>query len=91
MVYITGDTHIPVDISKLNSKRFPDQKTLSKDDFVIICGDFGGVWNNDHEERYWRKWLEQKQFTTLFIDGNHENFHLLNEFEVVDFAGGNLG
>ena len=88
MVYITGDTHIPVDIAKLNSKRFPAQKDLTKDDFLIICGDFGGVWNNDREEMYWRKWLEQKNFTTLFIDGNHENFHLLNEFEIVDFANG---
>lgn len=88
MVYITGDTHIPMDITKLSSKRFPDQKDLSKDDFVIICGDFGGVWNNDHEEIYWRKWLGQKKFTTLFIDGNHENFSLLNEFEIVDFANG---
>ena len=88
MVYITGDTHIPVDIAKLNSKQFPAQKDLSKDDFLIICGDFGGVQNNDNEELYWRKWLEQKSFTTLFIDGNHENFHLLNQFEIVDFAGG---
>ena len=88
MVYITGDTHIPVDISKLNTKRFPDQNNLTKDDFLIICGDFGGVWNNDNEEIYWRKWLEHKKFTTLFIDGNHENFNLLKKFEIVDFAGG---
>ena len=73
MVYITGDTHIPVDIAKLNSKRFPAQKDLTKDDFLIICGDFGGVWNNDREEMYWRKWLEQKNFTTLFIDGKDVN------------------
>ena len=79
---------MPVDISKLNSKRFSEQKNLSKEDFVIICGDFGGIWNNDNEEMYWRKWLEQKRFTTLFIDGNHENFSLLNEFETVDFHGG---
>ena len=88
MIYVTGDTHIPIDISKLNSKCFPDQNVLSKEDFVIICGDFGGVWNNNREEMYWRRWLEQKNFTTLFIDGNHENFHLLNGFETVDFHGG---
>lgn len=88
MVYITGDTHIPVDISKLNTKQFPCQKNLSKDDFLIICGDFGGVWINDNEEIYWRKWLDNKNFTTLFVDGNHENFQLLNEFEIVDFHGG---
>ena len=51
MTYITGDTHIPCDISKLKTKRFPESKKLSKNDFLIICGDFGGVWNNDNEHR----------------------------------------
>lgn len=88
MIYITGDTHIPIDISKLNAKHFPAQKNLSKDDYLIICGDFGGVWNSDAEEMYWRKWLDRKNFTTLFVDGNHENFELLNSFEIVDFFGG---
>ena len=88
MIFVTGDTHIPIDISKLNTKSFPLQKKLCKDDFLIICGDFGGVWRNDKEERYWRKWLEEKRFTTLFVDGNHENFDLLSSFEEVDFHGG---
>ena len=30
MIYITGDTHIPVDIQKLSTKRFPKQKELAK-------------------------------------------------------------
>lgn len=88
MIFITGDTHIPVDITKLGSKNFPIQKELTKNDFVIICGDFGGVWNNDSEEMYWRKWLESKNFTTLFVDGNHENHPLLNSFETVELFGG---
>lgn len=88
MIYITGDTHIPCDISKINTKNFPDSKNLSKKDYLIICGDFGGVWSNDNEELYWLKWLDNKKFTTLFIDGNHENFNLLNEFEIIDFCGG---
>ena len=88
MIYLTGDTHIPIDISKLNTKSFPYQKDLSKDDYLIICGDFGGVWNNGKEELYWRKWLDEKKFTTLFVDGNHENFDLLDTFETVDFSGG---
>lgn len=88
MIYITGDTHIPIDISKLNTKHFPLQKNLTKDDYLIITGDFGGVWRNDREEAYWRGWLDKKPFTTLFIDGNHENFNLLSTFETVDFCGG---
>ncbi len=88
MIFITGDTHIPIDISKLNTKSFPIQKTLTKDDYVIICGDFGGVWNNSKEDKNWQKWLTEKPFTTLFVDGNHENFELLYEYPVVDFHNG---
>lgn len=88
MLYITGDTHIPTDVSKLNSKRFPEQKSMTKDDFVIIAGDFGGIWDSSNEERYWLKWLEEKSFTTLFVDGNHENFTELAKYEVVPFHGG---
>ena len=88
MIYITGDTHIPVDVQKLNSRRFAEQKQLTENDFVIICGDFGGVWDNSNEEHYWRKWLEKKKFTTLFADGNHENFEMLNKFPEIEFYGG---
>ncbi len=90
MIYITGDTHQSIDISKLNTKKFPEQKELTKSDYVIICGDFGMVWNNSKEEMYWRKWLEKKNFTTLFIDGNHENYELLNEFPIIEKFGGKV-
>lgn len=89
MIYITGDVHIPTeDIQKLGSRRFPEQKQMSEDDYVIICGDFGGVWDGSREEKYWVKWLNNKNFTTLFIDGNHENFDLLGEYPVVSFHEG---
>lgn len=90
MIYITGDTHIPINISKLNRKNFPEQKNLSKEDYLIICGDFGGVWDNSKEDMYWRNWLDQKNFTTLFVDGNHENFDLLSTFEEVELFGGRV-
>ena len=32
MIYITGDTHGEIDISKLNSKNFPQGNSLTKDD-----------------------------------------------------------
>lgn len=88
MIYITGDTHIPIDVGKLSSKRFPEQKELTNTDFLIICGDFGGVWCGDNEELYWRKWFDNKNFTTLFIDGNHENHDMLEEYPEIDFFGG---
>lgn len=89
-MYITGDLHGYTDISKLNSKRFPQNKNLSKNDYVIIAGDFGLVWDNKNDELYWRKWLARKNFTTLFIDGNHENFDLLNSYPVEYWNGGKV-
>ncbi len=88
MLYVTGDTHIPIDIQKFNTKLFAEQKNMTADDYVIICGDFGGVWKGGNEEKYWLKWLNDKNFTTLFVDGNHENFHMLYEYPVKSFNGG---
>ena len=88
MIYVTGDIHGNIDIRKLNADRFPQQKEMTKEDYVIICGDFGLVWDGSNEEKYWRKWLSEKNFTTLFIDGNHENFPLLRSFPTSEKFGG---
>lgn len=105
-IYVTGDTHQSIDIHKLTTSNFPEQKELTKNDYVIICGDFGLLWNcietgktveSNHkdkcwteEEFYWKKWLEDKNFTTLFIDGNHENFDRLNTYPISDWNGGKV-
>ena len=90
MIWVTGDTHIPHDIHKLNTDCFPEQKTLSKTDYLIICGDFGGVWDGSNTDKYWVSWLNDKPFTTLFIDGNHENFDMLNSYPVSEYCGGKV-
>jgi predicted phosphodiesterase len=92
MIYVTGDTHIPIDIQKLNTSNFPEQKNLTKDDYVIILGDFGLIWKSigDRQEKYWRNWLNEKTFTTLFVDGNHENFTRLNNYPITKWEGGNI-
>lgn len=66
---------------------------MSKDDFVIICGDFGGVWTKDKEskeETMLLDWLDCKPFTTLFVDGNHENFDRLYQYPVEAWNGGKV-
>ncbi len=91
MIYITGDCH--ADFLRFNTENFPEQKEMTKDDYVIICGDFGGVWDYEGEskrEKYWLDWLENKPFTTLFVDGNHENFDRLYSCPVKDFCGGKV-
>lgn len=86
MVYLTGDCH--GDFRRFSTSIFPEQKEMTRNDFVIILGDFGGIWSNSKEEKYWLDWLNNKPFTTLFVDGNHEGFNLLSTFSVVDFCGG---
>jgi len=91
MIYITGDCHC--NFERFNTEIFPEQEEMTKDDYVIICGDFGGVWDKDasgKKEIWWLDWLENKPFTTLFVDGNHENFDRLYSYPVEMWNGGRV-
>ena len=90
MIYITGDTHIPHDISKLNMTNFPEQKNMTHNDYVIVLGDLGLYWSKDKTFEHWNKWLQNKNFTLLWIDGNHENFDWINSMPVTDWHGGKV-
>jgi Icc-related predicted phosphoesterase len=90
MIYLTGDTHIPIDVNKLEEEFFPVQHTMSKEDYLIICGDFGGVWDRSKEKEQFLNALADRNFTTLFIDGNHENFDILDKMPVSQWHGGKV-
>ena len=90
MIYITGDTHGMEDWEKINTTNFPMQKSLTKNDYLIITGDFGGVWDGADQDRYILKAYDQRPFTTLFIDGNHENHDLLDKYPVEEWNGGKI-
>lgn len=89
-IFITGDTHCDYDWHKLNTTNFPEQKNLTKDDYVIITGDFGGVWGQDKTDKYIIKTYEKRNFTTLFVDGNHENHDALDGYPVEEWHGGKI-
>lgn len=88
MIYATGDTH--GNFQRFSTRFFPEQKQMTRNDYVIICGDFGGVWDDTPKERYWLDWLEDKPFTTLFVSGNHENFDRLAGYPVEKWHGGKI-
>lgn len=88
MVYATGDTH--ADFSRFSKRHFPEQKNLTRDDIVLIAGDFGGVWipTQPHplmderrrqeeikREEYELDILGQKNPTFCYVLGNHENWN----------------
>lgn len=89
-VFLCGDIHGHLDIFKLNSALFPEGRTLDKTDYVIILGDFGLCWDESKEELYWLNWLNEKPWTTLFIDGNHENFDKLLSYPIEEWNGGKV-
>lgn len=92
MIYITGDTHS--DFTRFTEDQFPIQSEMTKSDYVIICGDFGGVWTFEEESRREKEvldWLNERNFTTLFVDGNHENYtRLYNNYLVEEWHGGKV-
>ncbi len=86
MIYITGDTH--GDYSKLSE--IEEKVSLTKDDYIIICGDFGFIFANTLLERRIFETLARKEYTILFIDGNHENFPILNQYPIEEWNGGKV-
>ena len=91
MIYITGDTHGGGDVKKLLSRQLMDK--LTKDDILIVAGDFGFIWEVKKEsgkEKNWLEWFEKMDWTTLFIDGNHENFTRLYAYPEKDWNGGKV-
>lgn len=93
MIFITGDTHGTIDMLKLGSKSWPIGQTLTKKDYLIVAGDFGLLWSSqiDEDEKRLTRWLEEKPWTTLFIDGNHENHQRLSRLRKVKKFGGIAG
>lgn len=83
MVYITGDTH--GDLTRFDA---PELKRLRREDTLIVCGDFGFVWDDSPAEKKKRRALSRKKYTIAFLDGAHENFALLAAFPEETWNGG---
>lgn len=79
-VFITGDKH--GDLYKLTS--FIDRFGLTNDDAIIVLGDMGLFWRKDKKEtKQFLDYYAQNDYMTniYFIDGNHDNFDLINKLE----------
>jgi predicted phosphodiesterase len=91
MIYTIGDIHGNPNL--ISSSNWKESKNLTKDDIVIFLGDFGLYWDEpaSKDENYWLNWLAAKPFTVAFIDGNHENFNLINNLPQEEKWGGKVG
>lgn len=78
MVYITGDTHGDIDFKRV--KAYFKREYVSEKDYLLILGDAGIIWSQ--KDVYIFDYISLG-LTVFFIDGNHENFDLLNKFPIV--------
>lgn len=85
VVYVTGDMH--GDIERLSERRL---KKLKEGDTLIVCGDFGFVWNGNEKEQKLLKDLGDRKYNIIFVDGAHENHELLNKYRLTVFMGGRV-
>ena len=83
MIYFTGDMH--GDRRRIGRAALGD---LNEEDTLIVCGDFGFLWDDSPREHRLLQKLGRLGPEVLFIDGTHENFSLLNALPVVEYRGG---
>lgn len=85
LIYVTGDTHGEADRLSPSRLRF-----MKEGDTLIVCGDFGFIWDNSRKEQKIIRQLGKRKYNICFIDGTHENFSLLNDYEVSEWNGGKV-
>ena len=88
MIVLTADVHGTVYFKSIENSTI--LKNLTESDYFIVCGDFGVIWDESKIENELLKWFDSQAFLTLFIDGNHENFTLLNRYPVTKWKGGKI-
>ena len=79
MLYVTGDIH--GDYAAFSERKLGQ---LKKGDTLIVTGDFGFIWNQSQEEIKNLQRLSKKKFDILFVEGAHENFERLRDFDEAD-------
>lgn len=85
MIYLTADTH-----GELDRFDSPQMRRLKAGDTLIVCGDFGFIWDGGPAEDKILKKLGKKKYQILFVDGTHENFDLLEQYPVSQWNGGKV-
>lgn len=88
MIFITGDVHGDF-YGRFRKRGFARQKEMTRDDYVCVMGDFG-IWNDSPEKQEELDWLEARNFTTLFVEGNHSNYDILDNLPVEMWHGGKV-
>ena len=82
MIYITGDMHASLD-REIGRPRFLE--SLTENDSLIVLGDFGYTWRKEYLNLY------NYKVPTFVVDGNHDNYTILNDSPSTEMFGSEVG
>lgn len=85
MIYVTGDFH-----GEFEKFRSAGMKKLKRGDTLIICGDFGFLWDGGRAESQTVKRIGRLPYKVLFVEGSHENYRAFDEYPESDMYGGRV-
>lgn len=85
MIFVTGDIHG-------DRTRFKAAKKagIKKGDTLLVCGDFGFVWDNSPAEKKFLRWIGKRRYNILFVDGYNDNTAALMEYPEEVHCGGKV-
>lgn len=85
MVYVTGDMH-----GEWGRFKAKELRNFGAADTLIVCGDFGFIWDGSRRERSVLRKMAALPYTVAFVDGCHENFELLEQYPKMKWKGGSV-
>lgn len=89
MIYVTGDMH--GNFRRISRKsRFRKLFQPSERDYVIVCGDFGLLWQKNKELESNLELMAGYPFRLLWVQGNHENYNMIEEYPIEYWKGGKV-
>lgn len=86
MIYVTGDVHGQTR-GRFDSCVRRGNISLTSDDYIVICGDWGGVWSNEEDDAQTiaqLEWMNSLGCKWIVLLGNHDNYHWAFGLEPVD-------
>lgn len=92
MIYLSGDIHGRLEIDRLTDffELESHVRKVTEEDYLIILGDVAVCWDGGLSDEFVVQKLNELPVTVLWIDGNHENFDLLDALPVTEWNGGKV-
>lgn len=84
LIWITGDKHGQIEPFLKNHA----YRKIKKSDTLLVCGDFGFLWDESKEELKNLRWLSKRKFKIAFIEGCYDNKQVLAKYPLTNWNGG---